>query len=250
VEERLRAIGSQGSKGQKKDVDFMRWDLAISNLPELKDMQVWRPEKLTKLSLQNCRLTEFHVGTLTNLEELDLSHNQISELLGSGVEQLQLVQKISFSHNKIVNKKQLAVFEFPARLRSLHLEGNRDQQKDLSNYRSLVIYITRNLKGTNRCTGLLDLDGSPISLEERINAVTEHGKKKTDGQLHRWNLALMDYYGHQQMRTPNFLSHIRHLKLPNTNLSVIDLRGLFSLEVIDLSGNALITLDGLKELPK
>jgi hypothetical protein len=33
-------------------------------------------------------------------------------------------------------------------------------------------------------------------------------------------------------------------------LAVIDLRGLFSLEVLDLSGNFLEKVDGLKELPK
>ena len=36
--------------------------------------------------------------------------------------------------------------------------------KDLANYRLFVIYITRNLKGTNRCTGLIELDSNPISM--------------------------------------------------------------------------------------
>ena len=66
----------------------------------------------------------------------------------------------------------------------------------------------------------------------------------------RWYLCTMEYYGHQQLLTHDFLSRIRHLKLPNSNLSMVDLRGMFSLEVIDLSGNLLSVVDGIKELPK
>jgi hypothetical protein len=74
--------------------------------------------------------------------------------------------------------------------------------------------------------------------------------KKAEAAAMRFYLCLVDYYGHHQMRLPNFLSNIRHLKLPHCNLNTADLRGLFSLEVLDLSGNAIISIEGLKELPK
>lgn len=35
VEERLNAMNSQGNKAQKKNVDFVRWDLTFAGLPEL-----------------------------------------------------------------------------------------------------------------------------------------------------------------------------------------------------------------------
>ncbi len=382
LEERLNAMITQGSKQQKKNIDFVRWDLTFATLPDLKSillrsrnltfvaMTSWQPHLITKLSLPNCKLTSFHIGTLTDLQELDLSHNYITDLLGSGIEQCQNLVKANLSYNKIVKKQNLRVFEyvtvipvfadrieltltrnfawesvlsdrqkpasriasrslvkihvvfivysfplfgsnlvdrfscrFTSRLQYLWMDGNRDivANKDLSNYRTILIFITRNLKGTNRATGLLELDGSPITMvtqctkfsfmrqpsrwsrrlsherefrailvfrtfcisrlsrtyfllifyqEERIQAVSLFAKKRTEAALHRFYLCLIDYYGHHQMRLPNFISNIRHLKLPNSNLNMVDLRGFFSVEVLDLSGNALQTVDGIKELPK
>jgi Leucine-rich repeat (LRR) protein len=65
--------------------------------------------------LSNCKLSSFHVGTLTELKELDLSRNLISELLGTGIEQLQNLVKVNVSHNKIVKKQNLRVFEYDLR---------------------------------------------------------------------------------------------------------------------------------------
>lgn len=130
------------------------------------------------------------------------------------------------------------------------LEGNNDGKTSLEDYRAVVIYITRNLPGTNRSTGIVELDGNPISADERVAAVQLLSKNKVDPQIFRWNLALMDYYGHRQVRSPDFLSQVKHLKLSNCNLSAVDLRGRFSIEVLDLSGNNLETVLGLDELPR
>ncbi len=139
----------------------------------------------------------------------------------------------------------------------LHLDGNRDNtaNKELSDYRSFVIYITRNLKGNNRTTGLLELDNNPISMEERVEAHHTHCNSKNrrgtlEYQLYRWNLCLLENYGHAQLRTPAFLTKIKHCKMPDCNLSGVDLRGMYSLEVIDLSGNNLTMVEGLRELSK
>lgn len=45
------------------------------------------------------------------------------------------------------------------RLLYLNISGNKDPAtgKELTEYRSYVIYLTRNLKGTNRCTGLIGI---------------------------------------------------------------------------------------------
>ena len=54
----------------------------------------------------------------------------------------------------------------------------------------------------------------------------------------------MNYYGHFQMRNvPNFLSRVRHLKLPNKRLNNVNLKNFSSLEVLDLSGNNFKTID-------
>eukprot|EP01114_Cavostelium_apophysatum_P010445 TRINITY_DN2416_c0_g1_i11.p1 TRINITY_DN2416_c0_g1~~TRINITY_DN2416_c0_g1_i11.p1 ORF type:complete len:2801 (+),score=908.52 TRINITY_DN2416_c0_g1_i11:43-8445(+) len=259
MEERMQAIITQGTKQQqqKKNVDFVRWDLNVALSEEenicspLSSMRYWQPELIKKISFPNSKLECFHVGTLPQLEELNLSGNWISELLGSGIEQCQRLVRFDISNNRISSKKSLSVFPFTSGLCYLSIQNNRDPVtgKELSNYRDFLIYLTRNLKGTNRSTGLVELDGSPISMDERVNAVQIHGKKKSAALLHKWNLCLMDYYGHVQLRTPGFLSNIKHCRMPSMNLSMVDLRGFFSLEVLDLSGNNLIEVDGINELP-
>lgn len=75
-------------------------------------MKHWEPKLVTKLSLPKLQLVDFHVGTLANLEELDLSYNYISELVGSGIEQCVNLVKCNLSHNRITKKQQLRVFEY------------------------------------------------------------------------------------------------------------------------------------------
>ena len=146
-------------------------------------------------------------------------------------------------------------------LQSVHLEGNRDSQKELSDYKYYVLYITRNLKGTNRQViwsfhdatrqiGLLELDEEPISATDLIRAVELHGTKKNEALIYHYLLTLMEYYGHQQLRAPDFLSNVRHCILPNSNLKMVDLKGMFSLEVLDLSGNQLRKIEGLDQLTR
>lgn len=47
-------------------------------------MKSWQPELITIVAFPNCKLTRFHVATLVNLKELDLSHNLITDLFGNG----------------------------------------------------------------------------------------------------------------------------------------------------------------------
>jgi Leucine-rich repeat (LRR) protein len=80
-------------------------------LHDLSTMQSWDPESLTKISFSNMKLTQFHIGTLVNLEELDLSHNQVTTLLGTGIEQSSHLKKFNISHNRIVSKRQLLALQ-------------------------------------------------------------------------------------------------------------------------------------------
>jgi hypothetical protein len=165
----------------------MRWDLTFSQfVPEMKEMHSWNPSIITHLALPNMKLNSFHVGTLTSLVELDLSNNLITMLLGTGIEQCTHLVRANVSNNRITKKSNFKVFEFNPSLLYLNLEGNRDAldaTRELSDYRALVIFTTRNLKGTNRCTGLIELDNNLISMEERIAAVERYGKKKKDALI-------------------------------------------------------------------
>ena len=61
---------------------------------------------------------------------------------------------------------------------------------------------------------------------------------------------MINYYGHKQMRTPDFLNKVRHLRLPKRNLGVVYLQDMRSLEVLDLRDNNFRTVDGLENLTK
>jgi hypothetical protein len=54
----------------------------------------------------------------------------------------------------------LRVFEYNSELRSLSIMGNAD----LGDYKCLILYITRYLRGTNRSLGLVELDGELVSM--------------------------------------------------------------------------------------
>jgi Leucine-rich repeat (LRR) protein len=66
-------------------------------------------ETLTVLNLSGCKLVTFHVGTVKNLKELDLSKNMIRELLGTGLENLNNLQSFNISQNHISKPENLQV---------------------------------------------------------------------------------------------------------------------------------------------
>ncbi|PRP78118.1 class VII unconventional myosin [Planoprotostelium fungivorum] len=251
IEQRLTAINTKGSKTQKKNYDLMAWDLHFcKKVPEMKEMSSWEPGRITVLNLAGCNLSTFHVGTLVNLESLDLSRNMIKDLLGSGLERCDRLRSAKFSNNFISKRSTLQVFQYIPSLRTLDMRQNKDVDSlaEFTDYRSYLIYITRNLKGTNRCPGLITLDDEAISMDERITAIEKYSKKKRDGLMVRYALSLIDYYGHHQMKTPNYLNAIKHLRLPKMKLSMVDVKGMYSLEVLDVAGNDLTMVEGLNEL--
>ena len=67
---------------------------------------------------------------------------------------------------------------------------------------------------------------------------------------HRWKFNLVAYYGHYQIRVKDYLSRVRHLKLPKRKLNVVNIKAFLSLEVLDLSNNNLVTIDGLEALTR
>ncbi len=57
----------------------------------------WDPAAIKKVVLTESKLEEMHIGTLVNLEELNLSRNRISTLQGTGIEQCTLLKVSSAS---------------------------------------------------------------------------------------------------------------------------------------------------------
>lgn len=130
-------------------------------------------------------------------------------------------------------------------LREIWLEGN----KELGTYRQTVIYLTRNLLGDNRAPGIQQVDGKVVTIEERVTAIVAFEKKENPNAL-RWRLNLIQYYGSFQLQIKDFLARIRHLKLPNKTLQQINIKNMPNLEILDLSGNNLRTVDGIEFLTR
>ena len=181
AELRLRSLRNAGTKFQRSRLELVRWDLAVCDSPALRQMTTkWQADLLTTLHLVDAKLTEFHVGCMVGLRDLNLARNEIASTLNAGLEVPPKLKRINLSSNRITSHKMFKPLPLCASLLSLSLKDNREGSKALANYRALVIFTTRHLAGTNRANGLQELDGKPVSIKERVDAVSQFEKKKKD----------------------------------------------------------------------
>jgi len=254
IETYLGAIAAHGSKHQKRNFELLRWDKYFTNLRIVRRMNSWQPEKITKLILTKCNLVQFHVGTLFSLEYLDLSDNNIVDTQGGGLERLNHLTTICLNRNRITKRMSLDAFQFVPSLKSVELVDNKLGNKTFTGYRLYTIFVTRNLKGTNRALGLQEIDRKPITIKERILAYEQYHKllkktKRISPADYRWGTLMIDSFGHKQMLTPNFIPlHCRHFLLAQRNLCSVDVSTFVGLEVLDLSANILVEVKGLENL--
>jgi hypothetical protein len=130
---------------------------------------------------------------------------------------------------------------------SLFIEGNQVVLK--KDFRSKLIYLTRNLRGTNRILGLQELEGAPITLEERVGAMelwNNHQDPHDNPQAYRWHMNLIAKYGHAQVKT--YLHKMTTCAFPAKNLTFASLSGFFMLQYIDFSENNLTEIACLEQL--
>lgn len=76
-----------------------------------------------------------------------------------GLEVPPKLRRIDLRGNKLTSTKMLRPFSLTMGLQSLWLSDNGDGKSQLTNYRSLIVYMTRYLPGTNRASGIQELDG-------------------------------------------------------------------------------------------
>ena len=246
VPTRLKALRAAGTSFQKKHIDLVHWDLRVCESEPVRAMREWQPAALVTLTLVDVGLTEFHVGALVGLRDLNLSKNAISSTLGCGLELPPKLRRVNLAGNRIVSTKMLEPFPLCASLLAVALRDNRDGAKELAGYRELLIYMTRYLAGSNRASGLQEVDGKPIAIKERVAAVAMFGKKK-DLPAFAFETHVVNYIGRAQMRDANYVANIRELQLPSASLVEVSLRGMHQLEFLDLSGNHIVVLAALDE---
>eukprot|EP00727_Mastigamoeba_balamuthi_P005634 m51a1_g1690 hypothetical protein (1072) ;mRNA; r:462527-466818 len=245
VKMRVRCIEELGGV---PDIGAYHWDIVLGRVPQILEMREtgWNPKSVTKLVLSDQWLTEMHVGAFTNLLELDVSNNRIRELEGAGLEQLSLLKSLNLSNNCLSRRESLAVLAYLPGLQKLWLEGNKGLNSD--KYPFWALYETRNLRGSNRAPGLLELDGKSVTLSQRVEAMELCGEGR-DAEAYRLELAVIEALGHHQLRSsPDYASRVRHVCLASKGLRVVDVGRFTNAEVINLRSNDLVEVRGLEQL--
>eukprot|EP01087_Luapelamoeba_hula_P021301 TRINITY_DN741_c0_g1_i1.p1 TRINITY_DN741_c0_g1~~TRINITY_DN741_c0_g1_i1.p1 ORF type:complete len:1692 (+),score=255.49 TRINITY_DN741_c0_g1_i1:147-5222(+) len=247
IEERMAAIEEWGPKNMKSNLGGICWDLNFSATQEVKGMQKWSPQQIVLLNLPKCNLSTINVAPLVNLEYLDLSKNVIKELRGLGLERCTALQHLNLKNNLISeNKADLNVLSYLLSLRYLLMKGNPVATSP--HYRVLIIYFTKFLRGNNRTFGLLELDEQPITIDERIAALSTITSHNLDIDQMRWSYHRLKYFGLKQSSTPEIARKIQNCVIPKSKLAFVDLSPFRGLQYLDLSRNNIREIIGLELL--
>lgn len=252
VAERIHALELHGPRSMREELPWLRWDMALDLIPEIAQMRFshkgWDPQLIVAISLPNCSLTNIAVSTLVNLQTLDVSNNKISDLRNTGIEQCNDLSRINLKHNEIASiQKCVPILAQVKALITVFLDGNAIVLK--KNFRSKLIFQTRNLRGSNRTPGLLEIEGTPIQLEERVGANelwANHNDPHDNPQVFRWFMSMCSKYGHVQVKTQ--LHKMISCSFPSKNLMFASLTGFFMLQHLDLSGNHLSDVGSLEQM--
>ena len=254
MELKYRCIKVLGSNDVTANIGRVMWDVNIGFVPRIQEMQSsgWHPEQLTHLEITAHCLREIHVGPFVNLEVLRLSRNEISALRKTGLTLLGRLRELDLSYNKLLELVELEPLRWLRSLRSLDVTGNLFNSKSVSDANKAhlrVLYVTRNLPGTNYCPGLVELNGHPVLPGHKVAALKEYGSfHSADLERLRFRLALCYTVGHRQVRSPAYMAALVRLNVAGFGLAAVDFAGMPALEVLDVSRNRLTELTGLEAL--
>lgn len=256
MELKYRCIKVLGDREVTEHLGKTMWDINMGFVPRIQSMQSsgWTPGVLTTLDVSHHCLTEFHVAPFVNLEVLNLSHNEISTLRRTGLVRLTKLRVLDLSYNKLLKVKKLDPIRWLRSLRSLNVLGNLFNTQDASAADAAhlrLIYITRNLPGSNYSPGLVELNGHAVLPGHKVAALKKYGTFRS-GELDAllFRLALCYTVGHRQVRSPGYLRGLVRLNLAGFGLRAVALAGMPALEVLDVSRNRLAELDGLERLTR
>eukprot|EP01132_Coremiostelium_polycephalum_P007517 gene7517-9238_t len=251
IDDRIRAIQIYGTYEQRQRIDQTRWELNLDNIQEIRNLRQlqpgWQPQLIHTIAFPNSQLRYFYVGNFPNLNHLDLSNNLIFDISQSGLEKCDHLFTVNFRNNILSKPETINIFEFTPSIRYITLSDN----PRLTGYRQRLVYLTRNVKGTNRTIGLVQIDDVAVSKDEKIKAVEVFEPGNNASAIYRWKLLLIERFGHKQLQTiPDLLSHVKNCTFPKSGISICDISAFVNVQILDFSFNGLVSFTGLQHLKK
>jgi len=234
LEEILEAIKDEFV--DEEQAEHFKFDVALRRCISLSDLQ--QPDLVTKLNLSSFGLTYIQVGYFTKLEWLDLSNNRITfdQLQNSGVDKLSCLRYIDLSTNHLIHVTQTAaILSCNPNLSTVFMIGNKSYPVESEKHR---IAFLKGWQGiATKAFSLVELNGVPIGVEERLEAVHDVLSER-DAQKLRLEMHLI-----REM----IPVHTPDLSLSGLGLAYVDaIHGWPFLQRLNLSNNKIVdavTLD-------
>lgn len=220
------------------NIEKLHFFYQVKNIPEISVLSSWSPKIIQHLSLPNCGLTTFVLFQFENLISLNLSHNNITMLKGTGLACCKKLVSLDLSYNEIQDINQINALVFNDSLLHIWLTNN-----NITAYRNALIYLCRNLNGTKGLSGLQSIDGIPVTIEDYVLALNMFNKANEE-ELLKWELNIKNYIGNENFNTGY---NITSLSLNNCGISQINLSFFQQLTHLNLRGNKFEFFNGLKD---
>ncbi|HLD78695.1 MAG TPA: hypothetical protein VJB16_06730, partial [archaeon] len=174
----------------------------------------------------------------------NLAHNKLRSVAGMGLESCEVLEVLNLSFNALSRKVYRVLYFIPT-LKSLMLKGNPELGPD---YRAEVLQECKHFFGNNRMPGLIAIDKSTVSLEERLEVLRSNPKTARVLPSAQWLYILQERYGALVLRSREHRRGIFALDFNSRGLEEVNISRFESLVSLNLSANQLRDVAGLEAL--
>ena len=257
IRRKVTAISRFGDSAARSKIGFEIWDNSVCNNLAYLGIKEFDAALIHELDLRENGLVMVHLGLFSHLSRLNLSSNYIQKLQGTGMEQLECLRSLQITKNLIADPDELEPFNALPDITWLSMSPQRDPDTltTYAGYRNLVIMLTIDSCGSEARPGLnfLDQDDGQrwieVTIDERLSALKALNRLGHDElESERWNLSLIQSFGHSKINQTRYLEEISNLTLSGCSLRVAELLNLPNITHLDLSENKLHLVLGLEFL--
>jgi Leucine-rich repeat (LRR) protein len=190
---------------------------------------------LRQMASHSLRHVDF--APFVNLEELNLAHNQLTDITKLGIDQLRKLRVLALHHNQLGNPlEQVAQFlDGFQRLECVALRNNPCMKSPAE--RTRLIGLMRSLHKARCSLRVLDTE---ISIKERVAAWAQLGGSAEATERLRFEAVM-----YQRLPPDVPPERIESLDLTDSGMRTIDVTPYAALTCLLLNGNALTTLVGV-----